>query len=75
MGELTCYDDQAKHLIIGKQICDDNLYSQTLASVASGLSATTLSCPADVIKTRMMNQSEGAGVLMIDWSRLSDMRA
>ncbi|XP_062184393.1 mitochondrial uncoupling protein 3 [Phragmites australis] len=55
MGELTCYD-QAKHLIIRKQICDDNLYAHTLASVASGLSATTLSCPADVIKTRMMNQ-------------------
>ncbi|KAF8703273.1 hypothetical protein HU200_032065 [Digitaria exilis] len=57
MGELTCYD-QAKHLIIRKQICDDNLYAHTLASVASGLSATTLSCPADVIKTRMMNQGK-----------------
>ncbi|PUZ47390.1 hypothetical protein GQ55_7G160700 [Panicum hallii var. hallii] len=58
IGELTCYD-QAKHFIIRKQICDDNLYAHTLASVASGLSATTLSCPADVIKTRMMNQGEG----------------
>ncbi|RCV33855.1 hypothetical protein SETIT_7G116500v2 [Setaria italica] len=57
MGELTCYD-QAKHLIISKKICDDNLYAHTLASVASGLSATTLSCPADVIKTRMMNQGK-----------------
>ncbi|CAN6228331.1 unnamed protein product [Urochloa humidicola] len=43
IGELTCYD-QAKHFIIRKQICDDNLYAHTLASVASGLSATTLSC-------------------------------
>ncbi|KAL6838343.1 hypothetical protein ACP4OV_031847 [Aristida adscensionis] len=58
MGELTCYD-QAKHAIIRRQICDDNLYAHTLASVASGLSATTLSCPADVIKTRIMNQGEG----------------
>ncbi|KAL6650802.1 hypothetical protein ACP70R_009727 [Stipagrostis hirtigluma subsp. patula] len=57
MGELTCYD-QAKHAIIHKKICDDNLYAHTLASVASGLSATTLSCPADVIKTRMMNQGK-----------------
>ncbi|KAJ1271242.1 hypothetical protein BS78_06G114000 [Paspalum vaginatum] len=57
MGELTCYD-QAKHLIISKQICDDNVYAHTLASVASGLSATTVSCPADVIKTRMMNQGK-----------------
>ena len=57
IGELTCYD-QAKHFIIRKQICDDNLYAHTLASVASGLSATTLSCPADVVKTRMMNQGK-----------------
>ncbi|BAF14841.1 Os04g0449000, partial [Oryza sativa Japonica Group] len=62
MGELTCYD-QAKHFIIRKQICGDNLYAHTLASVASGLSATTLSCPADVIKTRMMNQGKDAKVL------------
>ncbi|CAN6235171.1 unnamed protein product [Urochloa humidicola] len=57
IGELTCYD-QTKHFIIRKQICDDNLYAHTLASVASGLSATTLSCPADVVKTRMMNQGK-----------------
>lgn len=62
MGELTCYD-QAKHFIIREQICDDNLYAHTLASVASGLSATTLSCPADVIKTRMMNQGQEAKAL------------
>ncbi|KAK3144643.1 hypothetical protein QOZ80_4AG0315850 [Eleusine coracana subsp. coracana] len=57
MGELTGYD-QAKRVILRKQICDDNMYAHTLASVASGLSATTLSCPADVIKTRMMNQGK-----------------
>ncbi|XP_040378998.1 mitochondrial uncoupling protein 3 isoform X1 [Oryza brachyantha] len=62
MGELACYD-QAKHFIIRKQICGDNLYAHTLASVASGLSATTLSCPADVIKTRMMNQGKDAKVM------------
>ncbi|XP_037477981.1 mitochondrial uncoupling protein 3 [Triticum urartu] len=62
MGELTCYD-QAKHFIIRKQISDDNLYAHTLASVASGLCATTLSCPADVIKTRMMNQGLEAKAL------------
>jgi solute carrier family 25 (mitochondrial uncoupling protein), member 27 len=57
MGELTCYDT-AKQFVIRKQICHDNLYAHTLASVCSGLSATTLSCPADVIKTRMMNQDK-----------------
>lgn len=57
IGELTCYD-QAKQLIIRKQICEDNVYAHTLASVFSGLSATTLSYPADAIKTRMMNQGK-----------------
>ncbi|KAK4765588.1 hypothetical protein SAY86_026678 [Trapa natans] len=56
MGELACYD-QAKRFIIGGQISEDNIYAHTLASIMSGLSATALSCPADVVKTRMMNQS------------------
>ncbi|KAH7845354.1 hypothetical protein Vadar_001033 [Vaccinium darrowii] len=56
MGELACYD-HAKRFIIQNQITGDNIYAHTLASVASGLSATALSCPADVVKTRMMNQT------------------
>ncbi|XP_058096374.1 mitochondrial uncoupling protein 3 [Magnolia sinica] len=58
MGELACYD-HAKRFIVGNQVCGDNIYAHTLASIMSGLSATTLSCPADVVKTRMMNQSSG----------------
>ncbi|KAK1362060.1 mitochondrial uncoupling protein 3 [Heracleum sosnowskyi] len=58
MGELACYD-HAKHFVIGHQIANDNIYAHTLASIMSGLSATTLSCPADVVKTRMMNQVAG----------------
>ncbi|PKA65638.1 Mitochondrial uncoupling protein 3 [Apostasia shenzhenica] len=58
MGELSCYD-QAKRLIIRHEIFDDNVFAHTLASISSGLCATTLSCPADVIKTRMMNQASG----------------
>ncbi|KAG9451368.1 hypothetical protein H6P81_011333 [Aristolochia fimbriata] len=56
MGELACYD-QAKRFIIRNQLSDDNIYAHTLASIMSGLSATTLSCPADVVKTRMMSQA------------------
>lgn len=56
MGELACYD-HAKRFIIKNQICDDNIYAHTLSSITSGLSATALSCPADVVKTRMMNQA------------------
>ncbi|KAL2904000.1 Mitochondrial uncoupling protein 3 [Bienertia sinuspersici] len=55
MGELACYD-HAKRFVIKNQIADDNIYAHTLASIMSGLSATTLNCPADVVKTRMMNQ-------------------
>nr|GMD90694.1 mitochondrial uncoupling protein 3 [Ipomoea batatas] len=61
MGELACYD-HAKRFIIQNHIADDNIYAHTLSSIVSGLAATTLSCPADVIKTRMMNQgAEGEG--------------
>lgn len=64
MGELACYD-QAKRFIIQKRIAEDNICAHTLASIMSGLSATTLSCPADVVKTRMMNQAacEGGKVM------------
>ncbi|KAI3907627.1 hypothetical protein MKW98_016271 [Papaver atlanticum] len=58
MGELACYD-HAKRFVIGKQVCDDNIYAHTLASTMSGLAATALSCPADVVKTRVMNQAAG----------------
>ncbi|KAI4387516.1 hypothetical protein MLD38_005343 [Melastoma candidum] len=56
MGELACYD-QAKQFFIRNRVCEDNIYAHTLASIMSGLSATALSCPADVVKTRMMNQA------------------
>lgn len=58
MGELACYD-HAKKFIIHNQIANDNIFAHTLASMMSGLSATTISCPADVVKTRMMNQAIG----------------
>lgn len=55
MGELACYD-HAKHFVIHNKIANDNIFAHTLASMMSGLSATTISCPADVVKTRMMSQ-------------------
>ncbi|KAK7268599.1 hypothetical protein RIF29_21300 [Crotalaria pallida] len=56
MGELACYD-HAKQIVIKNRIAEDNVYAHTLASIMSGLAATSLSCPADVVKTRMMNQA------------------
>ncbi|CAM6090146.1 unnamed protein product [Calypogeia fissa] len=58
MGELACYDG-AKQWVISRGMLEDNILSHTVASIMSGLSATILSCPADVVKTRMMNQAEG----------------
>lgn len=58
MGELSCYD-HAKRLVLKNQICHDNIYAHTLSSIMSGLAATALSCPADVVKTRIMNQDKG----------------
>ncbi|KDP41231.1 hypothetical protein JCGZ_15638 [Jatropha curcas] len=55
MGELACYD-HAKQFVLQNQIAADNIYAHTLASTMSGLCATASSCPADVVKTRMMNQ-------------------
>ncbi|XP_038892574.1 mitochondrial uncoupling protein 3 [Benincasa hispida] len=56
MGELACYD-HAKRFVLQNQIAGDNIFGHTFASVISGLCATALSCPADVVKTRMMNQA------------------
>lgn len=56
MGELACYD-HAKRFMIQNHISEDNMYAHSLASIMSGVSATALSCPADVVKTRMMNEA------------------
>ncbi|KAL7132809.1 hypothetical protein ABFS83_12G099400 [Erythranthe nasuta] len=71
MGELACYD-HAKRFIIGNKISNDNIYAHTLSSVMSGLAATSLSCPADVIKTRMMNQSAGGVITNIKYRNSYD---
>ncbi|KAL5216766.1 hypothetical protein ABZP36_008167 [Zizania latifolia] len=52
---------KAKHFIIWRQICDDNLYAHTLASVASGLTATTLSCPVPSRCNQNQDDEPGQG--------------
>ncbi|KAL3687655.1 hypothetical protein R1sor_013964 [Riccia sorocarpa] len=54
-GELSCYD-ASKQFVIQKGWFNDNVGAHTFASLMSGFTATILSCPADVVKTRMMNQ-------------------
>lgn len=54
MGDLTTYDT-VKHFLIGHTSLQDNWITHTISSGCSGLIASTISTPADVVKTRIMN--------------------
>lgn len=65
LGDLTTYDT-VKHLLLRRTTLQDNWVCHGLSSVFSGLVAATMSTPADVVKTRIMNQPtdrNGRGVL------------
>ncbi|CAM1322514.1 SLC25A27 (predicted) [Pycnogonum litorale] len=65
MGDLATYDT-CKHFLIARMNMKDNHVTHTLASVCAGLMAATLGTPADVVKTRIMNQptdKHGRGLL------------
>lgn len=55
LGDLTTYDT-AKHMIIKKTGLPDDHLVHIMASICAGLVAATMGTPADVIKTRVMNQ-------------------
>lgn len=55
MGDLATYDT-VKHALLRNTTLQDNWVCHGLSSVASGLVAATLGTPADVVKTRIMNQ-------------------
>ncbi|PNW84038.1 hypothetical protein CHLRE_04g218650v5 [Chlamydomonas reinhardtii] len=61
LGELATYD-QAKQLVLASGLTGgrDNLGTHTAASMCSGLFASVVSVPADVVKTRMMSQDPAA---------------
>lgn len=59
LGELATYD-HAKESILRTGLVGDNVAAHTLSSMCSGLFASLISTPADVIKTRMMNQDPAA---------------
>ncbi|KAM3932619.1 mitochondrial uncoupling protein 4 [Leptodactylus fuscus] len=65
MGDLTTYDS-VKHFLLRNTSIKDNSLCHSIASICSGLVAATLGTPADVIKTRIMNQprdKHGRGIL------------
>ncbi|XP_036406313.1 mitochondrial uncoupling protein 4 [Megalops cyprinoides] len=65
LGDLTTYDT-VKHFLLRNTSLEDNSLCHGLASTCSGLVAATMGTPADVVKTRIMNQptdSSGRGLL------------
>ncbi|XP_059149341.1 mitochondrial uncoupling protein 4-like isoform X2 [Physella acuta] len=64
LGDLATYDT-AKHTILTRTNLKDNHLTHTMASACSGLVAALMGTPADVVKTRIMNQptKDGKGLL------------
>jgi len=64
LGDLTTYDT-AKHAILDNTSMKDNHLTHAIASACSGFLSAVLSTPADVVKTRIMNQptKDGRGLL------------
>ncbi|XP_020625395.1 mitochondrial uncoupling protein 4-like [Orbicella faveolata] len=54
MGDLTTYDT-VKHMLLAHTSLQDNWVTHTISSGCAGLIAATISTPADVVKTRIMN--------------------
>ncbi|XP_055981892.1 mitochondrial uncoupling protein 4 isoform X2 [Sorex fumeus] len=65
MGDLTTYDTVKHYLVLNIQL-EENIMTHGLSSFCSGLVASILGTPADVIKSRIMNQprdKQGRGLL------------
>lgn len=61
IGQLSMYD-QFKHLLLTKTphgMLKDDTTTHLLASLMAGTTATTLTQPLDVVKTRLMNETTG----------------
>lgn len=58
IGQLAFYDE-FKTRLIGTTYFADNLLTHFAASMGAGLIATTITMPADVVKTLLMNAKPG----------------
>ncbi|XP_046862225.1 mitochondrial uncoupling protein 4-like isoform X2 [Xenia sp. Carnegie-2017] len=54
LGDLTTYDS-VKQILISNTDLEDTAITHMLSSISAGLVAATMGTPADVIKTRIMN--------------------
>lgn len=68
IGQLSMYD-QFKQLLLTNANLKDNTKTHILASLMAGTTATTLTQPLDVIKTRLMNETTGHYKGAIDVAR------
>lgn len=64
MGDLMTYDT-VKHQLLTKTSLPDNYIVHALSSACAGLVASIMCTPADVIKTRVMNQPTENGRPML----------
>lgn len=60
--ELVAYDT-FKELLIGYQLLNDGLTCHFSAGFAAGFMATLVASPIDVVKTRVMNGTDGASFI------------
>jgi solute carrier family 25 uncoupling protein 27 len=64
LGELASYDT-AKRAILDTGLVPDNIVCHVLSAMVSGFFASLVSTPADVVKTRLMNDSARYGNSML----------
>ncbi|XP_018325508.1 mitochondrial uncoupling protein 4 [Agrilus planipennis] len=65
LGDLTTYDS-AKRFILRNTSLEDNHLTHVMSSICAGFVGACMGTPADVVKTRVMNQQldkEGRGLL------------
>lgn len=62
LGELATYDQAKQSILASGMVQQEGIATHVGAAVFSGLVATVFSTPADVVKTRMMNQRADAPV-------------
>lgn len=55
VGDITAYD-VTKHFILNNTQMKDGPYVHVIGSVCAGFVGAAMGTPADVIKTRIMNQ-------------------